>query len=164
RESFNLIESKAYGHPSRALVFGPSARAAGRQPIVGAEELKTGDSIQPGFGETKLADGDRSVGRNQENAGHEFQTIVRRHRVRIFVDQNRELQSVALRELARLIGFVLRDRPECQSVGTLLKNFLNVRKSELTGRTFRFIEDEGNGPVLKSVGQRMGCAVGVLEF
>src|SRR5262249_52758685 len=56
------------------------------------------------------------------------------------------------------------DRPECQSVGTLLKNLLNVRKSELTGRTFRFIEDESNGPSLESVGERMGDAVGVLEF
>src|SRR5262249_3419827 len=150
--------------PSRALVLGPSARAAGGQSVVGAEELKTGDSIQPCFGETEVADGDRSVGRNQENTRHEFQTVIRRHRVRIFVDQNREFQSVALRELPRLVFVVLGDRPECQSVGTLLENLLNVRKSELTGWTFRFIEDEGNGPLLESVGERMGCAVGVLEF
>jgi hypothetical protein len=85
---------------------------------------------------------------NEKDGWNKLQAIVGRHRIRIFIDEQVESDSVLVSETARLVAIVLGNSPErpYRSLSDLRKNPLNMRESELAGWAFPFVEDQGHRP------------------
>src|SRR6516165_1537850 len=95
-------------HPPGALVFGSSAGTDGGQAIIRGKEVESRNPIQPSFAKSVFADGDLSIGQDQENARNILHAERSRNRVGIFVDEHIKSKAVLLDEMPGISSIVLR--------------------------------------------------------